>query len=118
MAEDNVSKALPRLINHDLNLVCSAYRWYDTDPWRVQVSIGRKENMGWDENKVFLWEDILTVRVPDLEGMDFRLEQVANLRALKQKMIADSQRAITEVEGRIQNLLAIGNSSNPDVIEG
>lgn len=58
-----------------------------------------------NEHRTYIGERQLEVEVPD--NYDPRAQQIAALEKKKQEVMADSQKAITEIEGKINNLQAL-----------
>jgi hypothetical protein len=58
-----------------------------------------------DEHRAYIGERQIEVDVPD--NYDPRAQQIAALEKQKQKVMADSQKTITEIDGKISNLQAI-----------
>ena len=58
-----------------------------------------------NEYRVYVGKREIVVEVPD--GYDPRAQQIAALEKQKQKVMADSQKEITEIDGKISNLQAL-----------
>jgi GH35 family endo-1,4-beta-xylanase len=58
-----------------------------------------------DENRTYIGELQLEIDVPD--DYDPRAQQIAALEKQKQQVMADSQKTITEIDGKISNLKAL-----------
>jgi len=58
-----------------------------------------------DEHRTYIGEREVVVEVPD--DYDPRAQQIAALEKQKQKVMADSQKTITEIDGKISNLQAL-----------
>ena len=61
--------------------------------------------LGDDEHRTYIGEREIEVEVPD--NYDPRAQQIAALEKQKQRVMADSHKAITEIEGKISNLQAL-----------
>jgi hypothetical protein len=58
-----------------------------------------------DEHRTYIGERQIEVEVPD--NYDPRAQQIAALKKLKQKVMADSQKEMTEIDGKISKLQAL-----------
>lgn len=58
-----------------------------------------------NEHRIYIGEREVMVEVPD--GYDPRAQQIAALEKQKQKVMADSQKEITEIDGKISKLQAL-----------
>jgi hypothetical protein len=58
-----------------------------------------------EEHRTYIGERQIEIEVPD--NYDPRAKQIAALEKQKQKVMADSHKAITEIDGKISNLQAL-----------
>ena len=58
-----------------------------------------------DEHRVYIGEQMVEVEVPD--DFDPRAQQIAALQNEKQKLMADTQHEITEIDRKISKLQAL-----------
>ena len=58
-----------------------------------------------DEDRTYVGEQEIEIEVPD--NYDPRAQQIAALEKEKQKVMADYQKTVTEINNRINNLKAI-----------
>lgn len=72
---------------------------------RLAFSFSHYDSSKYNESEVVVCEHSFEVDVPD--DFDPRAGLVANLEAAKQKITAEFQAKVTEINGRIQSLLAI-----------
>jgi hypothetical protein len=61
-----------------------------------------------DEYRTFVCEQEIEIEVPD--DYDPRVQKIAALEKQKQKVMADYQKTVNEINDRISKLLAIGYS--------
>jgi hypothetical protein len=76
------------------------YSWEQTGQY--QIIYAKLED---DEHRTYIGEQEVEIEVPD--DYDPRAQKIAALMKKKQKIMADYQRTVTEINDRISNLQAL-----------
>jgi hypothetical protein len=89
-----------------MKITITAHLYHVTFPWEEKGEFELYPcKFDDNEHRVYVGEREIVAEVPD--GYDPRAQQIAALEKQKQKVMADSQKEITEIDGKISNLQAL-----------
>jgi hypothetical protein len=93
-----------------MKIKLTAHIHYVKWPWdkkgQFEIWFGKMDD---DENRTYVGEQEVEVDVPD--NYDPRAQQIAALEKQKQKVMADYQKSVTEINDRISKLQAIEHTA-------